>query len=892
MNIFHKVAVAALKKNRSRTAVTIIGIALSASLICAVTTSVASLRQFVYDNTVYREGSWHGAAECVPAAEVEALTENEKIDTAVTAQILGYAEIGSSNAYKPYVYVLGMGEGFSEMMPVHVTEGELPDAPDEILLPAHLADNGDVHYTVGDTITLQIGERQTPDGYALYQHNPYYGIDEETGEPYPDAEVLAVRETRTFRVVGICERLNFENFSAPGYTCLTVQQPGDFACDVYFTMQDAHKKEVQTFVSELPYAGEENNDLLRFSGVSLSDAYNQVLYGMTAILIGLIMFGSVSLIYNAFSISVSERTKQFGLLSSIGATRKQLRMTVLYEALTVSLIGIPAGILIGIAGIGITLHAMSSRFLSVTGYVIPIRLCATFPAIMAAAVLGLVTVLISAWIPSKRAVKITAVEAIRQQNDIKLPRRILHTPKWVYRLFGLPGMLAQKQFRRSRKRYRATIVSLFMSIVLFVSSSAFTMYLTDSTVGVLDTMGFDLRYYIRDGEMEEDTSPERLKALFDAEPHVTDCACLSTNYTIIDLPKSAISEAGTALVSSSEVKGKPDMYAASVALCFLDDSTFRSWIAANGLDESLFYGATPAALTVDGFRQYDSDTGKYSRSHVIADPQFTAVTEVRKSPMEGYVYVDVEYDENGVPAYMILQEEATGERIHVPYEESNAEVALYSAAVTDDAPYFLDLSSGFAAMVYPMSRVAEIMGSDYGMYYSFLMLTDDHVAAYDALLEKVPEKSNLYDFAQDKENERSLLTIVQVFSGGFIILISLIAVANVFNTISTNVALRRREFAMLRSVGMTQGGLRRMLFFECLLYGLKALLYGLPVSVGATVLVWVTVKQGFDTGFYLPWSAMLTSAVSVFAVVLITMGYAMQKIRKDNPIDALKNENL
>ena len=143
-----------------------------------------------------------------------------------------------------------------------------------------------------------------------------------------------------------------------------------------------------------------------------------------------------------------------------------------------------------------------------------------------------------------------------------------------------------------------------------------------------------------------------------------------------------------------------------------------------------------------------------------------------------------------------------------------------------------------------------------------------------------------------KEVNESLLIIIQVFAYGFVILISLISVANVFNTISTNISLRRREFAMLKSVGMTQKGFNKMMNLECLLYGAKALAFGLPVSFGVTYLIYLAITQGYSTEFYLPLKAIAIAIISVFLVVFVTMMYAMRKIKKDNPIDALKNENL
>lgn len=154
------------------------------------------------------------------------------------------------------------------------------------------------------------------------------------------------------------------------------------------------------------------------------------------------------------------------------------------------------------------------------------------------------------------------------------------------------------------------------------------------------------------------------------------------------------------------------------------------------------------------------------------------------------------------------------------------------------------------------------------------------------------ESMYLNDYAEREEMDRNIVTIIQVFSYGFIVLISLVAAANVFNTITTNINLRRREFAMLKSVGMSNKGFHRMMNYECLLYGSRALLFGLPASAGVTWLIYRAVDGGYKTNYHLPWGAVGIAVLSVFLVVFATMMYAMSKIGRDNPIDALKNENL
>ena len=294
----------------------------------------------------------------------------------------------------------------------------------KIILPEHLTSNGKVNYKLGDTVTLDVSDR-TLDGRRLGQDTPVYTYDSETQVEIMSGERLKNTEPRTYTVVGIYERPTFEDYSAPGYTALTAadtKSADQAPIHCYFKL---HKPAgVYDFMKEMGYTQEYryayNTKVLLYSGTAPFDSFLTAFYSLAAIIIALIVFGSVSLIYNAFSISVSERTRQFGLLSSVGATRKQLRRMVLFEALAVSIVGIPLGILVGIGGIGITLLLIGDKFFSIVRVNIPMRLCVSWQAVVIAAVIALVTVLISAWIPSKRATGVSAVEAIRQSMDIKV----------------------------------------------------------------------------------------------------------------------------------------------------------------------------------------------------------------------------------------------------------------------------------------------------------------------------------------------------------------------------------------------------------------------------------------------------------------------------------------
>ena len=720
-------------------------------------------------------------------------------------------------------------------------------------------------------------------------------------------EMLENTEPRTYTVVGIYERPAFEDYSAPGYTALTAADPKSAEQSPIHCYFKLHKPAgVYDFMKEMGYTQEYryayNTKVLLYSGATRFDSFLTAFYSLAAIIIALIVFGSVSLIYNAFSISVSERTRQFGLLSSVGATRKQLRRMVLFEALAVSIVGIPLGILAGIGGIGITLLLIGDRFFSIVRVDIPMRLCVSWQAVVIAAVIALVTVLISAWIPSKRATRVSAVEAIRQSMDIKVSGRPVRTSKLAYKLFGLPGVLAGKHYKRNRKKYRTTVVGLFMSIVLFVSAAAFTDYMMESAEGGLASDQFDL-IYAAESDASSAMTPDALLELLFSEQNVTGGTYTKKQFLQGDISREYVTAMFADRFADFGMEREdraPKELGISGYLYFVADAEFNRLLEKYNLKEADYYDRdNPLGIALDRNIEFDRRLEKYVTLDTLKGDG-CVIEGLYYVEIDGYYRKDSRIDENGNKVVLYQNRDNENDIIELPYGESFAKYTLRSEKTIEEAPFFVSRSTPVAInMIYPYSmldRVVPEAALNQFRNTEYFLTSSNHTASFENLATVLTENGlssrQLFDYAANAETNRNVVTIIRVFAYGFIVLISLIAAANVFNTISTNISLRRREFAMLKSVGMTQKGFRRMMNYECLLYGSKALLLGLPVSCGITYLIYRAVTTAYETSFHLPWAAIGIAVLSVFLVVFATMMYAMSKVKKDNPIDALKNENL
>ncbi len=906
-NVFANVTFKTLRKNRTRTLVTVIGIILASAMLTAVTTFISSLQQYMVRVAVEELGNWYGASFQVPEEKLAELSGDEEVTGLTVWQDVGYAEIpGITDEeidiyHKPYLYVAGLSEGFTDMMPIVLTEGRMPENSHEIVITDRVENWGLLDVETGDTLRLNLGKR-TLEGEQLGLYNPLIYTQEEDGSRIRVVEEFVPEETREYTVTGIMEPPAFmESSSTPAFYCMSVMEEepaGNASYTCFYRIR--HSSQIYRFTQENMYGYETtyNTELLRYMGTSQNRPYMQLLYGLAAILIALIMVGGISLVYNSFAISVSDRTKQFGLLASVGATPKQLRGMVFWEALALSAVGIPLGVGAGILGIGVTLHFTGSYFIYLlSSDTVVMQLYIAWPAVLIAVLTALATVLISAWIPARRAAKLPPIEAIRQSGDVRKPRKNSFAKgrkgRISYRLFGLPVMIAGKHFSRDRKQYRTTIFSLFISIVLFISASSFSSYIKSTATEVSELPDYDVSVYLEDeaehlaGEIAAvegvdaalDTAWVYAKALVDPKAMTEEARGMYTPEGISS-PGSEdspyfLSEDGRAVLS--------------VNLLVLKDADYEEWLAQQGVrQQTVNEGAPYSAAAYNQMNWYDWSEQRYRSFDVL---------EKEGAEIE-LVLTDTESWNEAISA----AEEAGASGQEVREEDYQRQVRAAADFFVERGPMNLFAGDSGLNIVVPESRFRQMTGDDADAYLTrrtLYLQAKEHQAVTERIQKLADEETNTdggYVFVNDERQSitvaKNMLLTVDIFSYGFIALISLIAAANVFNTVSTAFLLRRREFAVLSSVGMTPKEMNRMLSFECLLYGLKALLYGIPVSLLVTWEIYQVVKSSMDTSFYVPVFSIVIAVFSVFAVVFVTMLYARSRMRHENIIDSIRQESL
>ena len=888
MNILNKVTLQSLKKNKARTIVTIIGVMLSVSLICAVTTFCYSMKNYTRNFTIDEYGDWHGYVTTTEFQKYNDISSSNKVSKSSYTQMLGYSKFDSKNPHKPYIYIMGSNiDKYCQMFTVDLISGHLPQNSNEIILPENFFSDSNVNYSIGDAIKLDIGERI---------FNEKLQVTDDSGIPVPPPltknESLEIKETRTYTVVGTYKYPNWESFLSPSYTALTAPDKeftNETVFNVYFKVNkgvNINKFQEESNLDSVVH----NKPLLYIENIPPYTEFTNMLIKLALIVIGLIMIGSIFLIYNAFAISVSDRTKQFGLLSSIGATKKQLRKTVLFEASSVSAIGIPLGIIVGISGIWITLLLIGDKFSSLfENYNIPMKVCISWEAIAIAIIFSLITILISVWIPSRRINKVSAIEAIRQNMDIKSKNKPIKTSKLTYKLFGLPGVIASKHYKRSKRKYRTTVISLFISIVLFISASAFADYLVEAANKKISSSKYDLSLWMDNKDMNGKNPSEILKLLL-SDKYITDGAYVTSELFNTSISNEYLTEDYLNLIDGRSEERICNM-------CFVNDAAFKKLLTKYNLKESDYFNhEQPLGIALDNQQQYNPNTNKFEKLNILKKGKCDITCFIPKK-IEGYKYMYEASRDDGILCCFYQNNNDKTDILEIPSSEAYTNLTLKTGKIITETPFYIP-NSNLITTIYPESSLEYFpMGLINKLHNTeFYLTSDKHAASYknlEVLLKAndVPSDS-LYDSRVFSEKTNNILIIIKVFAYGFIILISLIAAANVFNTISTNLNLRRREFAMLKSVGMSQKDFDKMMNYECILYGSKALIFGLPVSTLITYLIYKVVNSSYEITYHLPLKAIGIATLSVFAVVFSTMLYSMNKIKKDNPIDALKNENL
>ena len=848
MNILNKLTIKNLKLNKKRSLGTIIGIILSVALICAVSNMVSSFRETLIQNAINESGYWHIRLYNVSNDKLKSLKLNKDIDNIYTISEDGYAKLDTiKNEYKPYLKFYGMNKETFNNFEFKLIKGRFPKNDNEIIISEHLNKNGKANLKIDDEITVNVGDRVTfEDDYVLNDSNPF-----DKGN-----EIIKNPNTKKYRVVGIIKRpdVSFEPTSAPAYTTITtstnednfsafisLKNPRDKNSFVELLGARNYDEVVNMGINNPRYDYTLNNELLRWEALKFSDSTFSMLLSIAEVVIFIIIFTSVFCIRNSFAISTTEKMRMYGMLSSVGATKKQIKKSVLTEGFILGLIAIPIGIICGIIAVFVLLKIVNLLlgeylFNNIDGMVFKV----SFIAIIISIILGFVTIYFSAISSAKKASKVSPIDNLRNTNDIKISSKKLKTPKLIKNVFKTGGVLAYKNLKRSKKKYRTTVVSLTVSIFVFISMFTFINEGFKQSGNYYQNYDYNYRITFNNNSSMDEINEIRNLDSVNASYLVY---YAKSSILIDDISKINPEEP---LECEYDKNDKCIKKYARLNIILLDDSTFRSYVK-----------------KVKGNYDYLKDKG-------ILTDMYRFYDNKNKREYEDRIYT---YKSGDIIDSKLL---------------NGDNISINVGMVSNIMPYGFEnvySNGGYIVLNNKYFNNIDYYGCD-------LMIDSLNTEQLTNDILDIDSELNYYDMDEEAKAEKSIVIVISIFLYGFIGVITLIGVTNIFNTITSNMELRQKEFAMLKSVGMTKKEFNHMINLETLFYSSKSLIYGSILGIIGSYFVHRAFAGKIDTQFVLPYKAILICILFVFIVVYMIMKYSINKINRQNMIETIRKENI
>lgn len=886
MQILNRLTIRNLKLNKRRTIVTIIGIILATALLTAVATMAVSLKESVTLRSKKVDGDFHLLLYDMTDKEKESVINNRQVESYYETHEVGYGVLdGCVNDSKPYVYIEALDSDTFEKAEINVTSGRLPEDDSEIVISSHIKTNGGVKYNLGDKITFDIGDR-TYNGKKLYQN-----------DTYREDEQLEAKQTKTYKVVGICDRLPYgeEPRTAPGYSVITLANKADTSLnksDIYLrfnkkALKDRYDltadilgvdktlfnklnsgkledKEIQTLKSQLDktHSYYINNSLIKYE--AFYDSSVAFVYNMAAVVMVIIIITSAVCISNSFAISINQKTKQYGMLASIGATPRQIRKNVFFEAAFMGVIGIVAGIGGGLSASYI-LVVLSNKMLIDT-FEMSIVYAPSLLGVLLSIVLAIVTIVLSALVPAIRASRMSPIMAINHSEDIKIKSKSLKTPKLIGKVWGEGGVLAYKNMKRNKRKYRVITISIALSVSTFIALYGFMSLLTES-VNRYANDKIDLRVYMSSYKsMSVDEANKKVSNIVNRinnETNITDFTFARGFYASLkDEPKysSDYKEVNKYEAGLAENNGY------YISIISLGNEEYGKYIKKLGISKET---AQSGGILVDNTYQYINNGNDIKYFNIYDGYKAGDVLTYRIDTSNSSKSLDNSKSSDDTTLYDIRIVALSNER---PFGYDNAYTSYGYLIVSDDYMNRIDTKNTDSTLLN--------------------INCDDPDKAQDILVNEFNIGQNyIFNAAQERRNDEKLILTMKIFLYGFIAIVSLIGITNIFNTVTTGMELRGKEFAMLQSICMTKKEFDKMIRLESVFYGSKALIIGVVSGTILSYVIYISAGES-QLKYTLPLLAIVMSVIVVIILLLGIMKYSIAQIRKQNIIETIRNENI
>lgn len=887
MKVLNELSVKDLKLNKKRSIVIIIGIILSTALICGVAGLVTSFQKTFVETAKKNQGNYHTIFYDVPKDELKYIEENRGVKDYYLSEGIGYSYLpnvtvttSTGAEEKPYVNIIAMDNKFLNNMSIELQNGRLPESDDEIVVSARINQKFKTNYKVGDTITLNVGELK----------DDASDVDEKNSQS-SENEIINTTP-KTYKIVGIINRptTTIEPYEAEWFTVITKMQtikkqaniavlytnPYDYKKNTEYINkmvevkvgENVDKSEVtifnglDKFYRSYKYKIKINNELLSYEGASLDDETLKTIYGLGAFIMGIVLVSSVFVIRNGFAISITERLKQYGMLSSIGATKKQIKKSVYFEGFILGIIGIPLGILSGVFAIYILVNVVNYILKDYVSSGTLLTYSMSWVAIVVSVIVSIVTIWLSCRKSAKKASKITPIEAIRSSEDVKLKAKKIKCPKIITKIFKTGGEIAYKNLKRSKKKYRTTVISIIVSVVIFIAISSFIQYGFKMSSSYYTEKNYNYvvyAYTTASNKNKEEFAKEQAKnykMLTDISnlPDIGEFSINKTNVFEINMDEkheSELTDYGKDVKARYEESEEDGEKIDTINVISLSKDVYKRYLKKIGGNYETY---KEGAILIDNNITYDEKGKRIQGSMYIWKKGDTVTGKINDKEYNIKIVAKTEERPNGVEnlynthAYFIVSEE------------------------------FINKTGYISASLYTQSNDTEKLDKEIEQYKKENNLTNSNL--------------NTFNMEESIKAENAIVLVISIFLYGFIGVITLIGITNIFNTITTNMNLRKKEFAMLKSIGMTKKEFNRMIRLESIFYGVKSLIIGIPIGIVLSYGMYKVFENSMEMEYVLPYKAIVVAVIFVAVIIGIIMKYSMSKINKQNIIETIRNDNI
>ena len=861
-----------LKSSKKMVIAMIVGIVIVTILINSITTLALSYQEYIVNLSRSKE-NWEAKIENVPYRDVEVIEKNENIKQISIVKDLGISEESYSEWFTDLLHIKEYDENALKNLEIKLKKGRLPQNTKEIIV------NEDMTFEVGDTIDTTINNKK----YSFQ----IVGLIENTD--FDEFEATTLTKENGAITIFNSDNLNENDF-------VSVSIISNDVSKIYNTANQI-KADINSDLN-IVY----NEELLGYACVAEdgSDFENTILI-VVGLLIAIIAISSIALIYTIFNISISEKKKYIGSLSSIGASRKQIFSIYLIEGLVITIIAIPIGLLLSFGIDYLLVNIFDGLFKTIqsslidnsllTNKIVDLHLIFSWKTLLLSIALVIIIVLLSILVPTINVSKTTIMDMIRKNKYTKIGKKTIKTPKIIAATFKIEGELAYKNIKRSHSKFITMIISLTITIVLFISINGYLSNL--NFYNNLDVADYNYRYSVFSPSNERDYTKDILDMLnqFELIDNVYAYNMLNIMYIypeekdINDSLKNAMSKWDELYLkyygnSDGTIRENALMWA---RIMMLDDKTYQEYLQSIGDSITLEKNECILVNYTDVKTKYFNELylTNYKPGDTITitdeDISFKDEEEILEEMDNMMGWTDIE-----MPQKIELNLKIKEVTNVIPKGANNS---IYNQIV-----YLVVNEETFNDLWYKIFNNKNEGSLLYNIQTSDPAKMDETVAQLNQKYEG-EFRINATNFEAEKQANENEVLIKSILLYSFFGLISILSVINIFNIITSNIRLRRNEFAELKAIGMSQKQINRMLRLEGIFYGTTSIVLGLVISIIILYVLYINMLDTEIYGFTISVPLILITIILTYLVIFISIKFAKRKMKKENISDVIR-ENV